>query len=253
VDVKDVNTADIKAKLEMVQGELALVKAELQEIKANQLSGDQKVQLSGTLTELEQAIVLLDAISGKDFATQTTLAAVLAKLADLESELVTIKANQLSGDQKVQLSGTIVRDVLGYFSTRAAGARQFFGATGPMGPEGTLQPLDIRGFRKISIYFLNGSPTYGTRNKLRVTFHHTLDVQSPENAFAIAPQYEFDNVPANGSFRLLLTSDLSDLAGTPPDGLAIRYLPDLVGLVFSYDQVSTGADGDKIILFSGVR
>lgn len=48
VDVKDVNTADIKAKLEMVQSELALVKAELQEIKANQLSGDQKVQLSGT-------------------------------------------------------------------------------------------------------------------------------------------------------------------------------------------------------------
>ena len=48
VDVKDVNTADIKTKLEMVQSELALVKAELQEIKANQLSGDQKVQLSGT-------------------------------------------------------------------------------------------------------------------------------------------------------------------------------------------------------------
>ena len=48
VDVKDVNTADIKAKLEMVQSELARVKAELQEIKANQLSGDQKVQLSGT-------------------------------------------------------------------------------------------------------------------------------------------------------------------------------------------------------------
>jgi len=47
VDVKDVNTADIKTKLEMVQSELALVKAELQEIKANQLSGDQKAQLSG--------------------------------------------------------------------------------------------------------------------------------------------------------------------------------------------------------------
>ena len=52
VDVKDVNAADIKTKLEMVQSELALVKAELQEIKANQLSGDQKVQLSGTITTL---------------------------------------------------------------------------------------------------------------------------------------------------------------------------------------------------------
>jgi chromosome segregation ATPase len=133
VDVKDVNAADIKTKLEMVQSELALVKAELQTIKTNQLSGDQKVTLkdasgavvspateakleqvrallSGVATEnkLEQARALLAAISGKDFATQTTLAAVLAKLADLESELATIKANQLSGDQKVQLSGTIV-------------------------------------------------------------------------------------------------------------------------------------------------
>ena len=65
--------------------------------------------LSGVATEnkLEQARALLEAISTKDFATQTTLAAVLAKLADLESELATIKANQLSGDQKVQLSGTI--------------------------------------------------------------------------------------------------------------------------------------------------
>jgi hypothetical protein len=93
--------------IKLLQNELVLVKSELETIKANQLSGDQKVQLSGTLTELEQAIVLLDAISGKDFATQTTLAAVLAKLADLESELATIKANQLSGDQKVQLSGAI--------------------------------------------------------------------------------------------------------------------------------------------------
>jgi len=64
--------------------------------------------LSGVATEakLEQARMLLDAISTKDFATQTTLAAVLAKLADLESELVTIKANQLSGDQKIQLTGS---------------------------------------------------------------------------------------------------------------------------------------------------
>ena len=66
--------------------------------------------LAGVATEnkLEQARTLLDAISTKDFATQTTLAAVLAKLADLENELATIKANQLSGDQKVQLSGTKV-------------------------------------------------------------------------------------------------------------------------------------------------
>ena len=74
--------------------------------------------LSGVATEnkLEQARALLEAISTKDFATQTTLAAVLAKLADLESELATIKANQLSGDQKVQLSGTDV--VIGLLADR---------------------------------------------------------------------------------------------------------------------------------------
>lgn len=36
------------AKLEQVKSELELIKSELQTIKANQLSGDQKVQLSGT-------------------------------------------------------------------------------------------------------------------------------------------------------------------------------------------------------------
>jgi chromosome segregation ATPase len=109
-----------------VLAKLADLESELTTIKANQLSGDQKVTLkdasgavvspateatleqvrallSGVATEnkLEQARTLLEAISTKDFATQTTLAAVLAKLADLESELATIKANQLSGDQKV--------------------------------------------------------------------------------------------------------------------------------------------------------
>jgi hypothetical protein len=39
------------AKLEQVKSELELVKSELETIKANQLSGDQKVQLSGTIME----------------------------------------------------------------------------------------------------------------------------------------------------------------------------------------------------------
>lgn len=43
-DWTEYSTEHIKA----IKAELALVKAELQTIKANQLSGDQKVQLSGT-------------------------------------------------------------------------------------------------------------------------------------------------------------------------------------------------------------
>lgn len=42
-----VKDRDALAKLEQVKSELELVKAELAAIKANQLSGDQKVQLSG--------------------------------------------------------------------------------------------------------------------------------------------------------------------------------------------------------------
>jgi hypothetical protein len=49
---------------------------------------------------------LKDAISGKDFATQTTLAQVKSELELVKAELQAIKANQRSGDQKVQLSGT---------------------------------------------------------------------------------------------------------------------------------------------------
>jgi len=51
---------------------------------------------------------LLGSLDGKDFATQTTLAQVKTELDLVKTELETIKANQLSGDQKVQLSGTKV-------------------------------------------------------------------------------------------------------------------------------------------------
>ena len=48
-DWTEYSTEHIKA----IKAELALVKAELQTIKANQLSGDQKVQLSGAIAELQ--------------------------------------------------------------------------------------------------------------------------------------------------------------------------------------------------------
>jgi hypothetical protein len=92
-------------------GQLASPKPQYKDVQTNnweELKGEggaSYVKDKDVFAKLEQARALLDAISGKDFATQTTLAAVLAKLADLESELATIKANQLSGDQKVQLSG----------------------------------------------------------------------------------------------------------------------------------------------------
>ena len=73
--------------------------------------------LSGVATEgkLEQARILLNAINTKDFATASKQDALKTVVDDLKSELLlvkselaNIKANQLSGDQKVQLSGNIV-------------------------------------------------------------------------------------------------------------------------------------------------
>ena len=71
--------------------------------------------LSGVATEnkLEQARALLEAISTKDFATSSKQDALKIAVEDLKSELnlvkselAAIKANQLSGDQKVQLTGS---------------------------------------------------------------------------------------------------------------------------------------------------
>jgi len=62
--------------------------------------------LAGVATEdkLEQARALLQTISGKDFATQTTLAQVKSELELVKAELQAIKANQLRWNQKVTLS-----------------------------------------------------------------------------------------------------------------------------------------------------
>ena len=94
------------------QTTLAAVLAKLADLESELATEDKLEQvrqlLSGVATEakLEQARVLLNAISNKDFATQATLAAVLAKLEQLETEIQAVKANQVSGDQKVQLEGS---------------------------------------------------------------------------------------------------------------------------------------------------
>ena len=69
-----------------------------------------RVLLAGVATEtkLEEARALLESVAGKDFATQATLAQVKSELELVKAELAAIKANQLSGDQKVQQVGNNV-------------------------------------------------------------------------------------------------------------------------------------------------
>ncbi len=126
-----------------------------------------------TAAKQDAAKAVLDSIAGKDFATQATLAAVLTKLsadpstsakqdaaklvldtistavaaraseatlaqvktelATVKSELATVKANQLSGDQKVQLSGSKTRvsspPVTGVKTVTGVAAELFAGAS----------------------------------------------------------------------------------------------------------------------------
>ena len=65
-------------------------------------------------------------------ATETKLEAVRTLVEDLKSELILVKANQLSGDQKVQLSGTIVEQLVASNFTVTAGA------TAAINPGGNL-------------------------------------------------------------------------------------------------------------------
>ncbi len=82
-------------------------------------------RLDTLVGKLESTLAEVEALVGKDYATQGTLAQVLDKLSSepstasrqdvlkaeveaVKAELQAMKANQLSGDQKVQLSGTMM-------------------------------------------------------------------------------------------------------------------------------------------------
>ena len=138
-----VRATEIEALLQgfATEGKLEQVRALLQNVSDKDFAKDET---------LEQARALLDAISTKDFATQTTLAAVLAKLADLESELATIKANQLSGNQKVQLSGTITEVVLADGMDITAGSTVYI-------PTSEIENVELINLAKKARLYYNGT------------------------------------------------------------------------------------------------
>ena len=71
---------------------------ELEEIKSAQTDGSQKVQVSGS-EEFAQDVTVQE--------VKSELEAVKSELEAVKSGIETLKENQTSGDQKVQLSGTI--------------------------------------------------------------------------------------------------------------------------------------------------
>ena len=69
-------------------------------------------------------------VSGlENLATETKLEAVRTLVEDLKSELILVKANQLSGDQKVQLSGTLTELFGAHLSDRPPANSVSVGAT----------------------------------------------------------------------------------------------------------------------------
>jgi hypothetical protein len=142
--------AAVKAVLDSLDGKVA-TDAKLEAARALLASLDGKV---ATDAKLEAARALLASLDGKDYATQTTLAAVLAKLADpatatkqddatavldaistavaaraTEATLAQIKTALTDGTQQVQLTGTLTELFGASLSDRPPASSVSVGAT----------------------------------------------------------------------------------------------------------------------------
>jgi hypothetical protein len=111
VDVKDAIDAlrqvdfSTEAGQDAIKAALDLVKLNTDSIKNKDFSTSAKQDL--IVDVLDALKIDTTAIKGKDFATDTTLTQVKSELEAVKAELQAVKANQTSGDQKVQLSGTL--------------------------------------------------------------------------------------------------------------------------------------------------
>ena len=110
-DVKDAIDAlrqvdfSTEAGQDAIKAVLDLVKLNTDSIKNKDFSTSAKQDL--IVDVLDALKIDTTVIKGKDFATNTTLAQVKSELEAVKAELQAVKANQTSGAQKVQLSGTL--------------------------------------------------------------------------------------------------------------------------------------------------
>jgi hypothetical protein len=79
-----------------------------------------RLDLLATETKLEQARALLASLDSKDFAKDATLTTVKNDIASLKADIALMKTAMTDGNQKVQLSGTITTQELSV-STMGAG------------------------------------------------------------------------------------------------------------------------------------
>ena len=223
VNTKDVNSDAIKNKVDTLATETKLEQV--------------RTLLAGVATEdkLEQARALLQTISGKDFATQTTLAQVKSELELVKAELQAIKANQLSGDQKVQLSGTVdavIKELEGNNGTPSG-----WRAYGENHPSSNLiTPLDVSSYTDVIIRVQNDTSIGLEYCRVRLyTTTSTVPIHENTGAFKV---FLVDTIPA-GAVAYYKPSQYPELGEF------------CIGLVFAF--YSQPPDGTVKVSFFGRR
>lgn len=227
---------------------LASVKAELEQVR--QL-------LTGVATEnkLEQARVLLDTISTKDFATSSNQDALKTVVDDLKSELLlvkselaTIKANQLSGEQKVQLSGKIVEEIVLFNQVEIRDTAIYNSVVIPSTVLSKIRDFDI---------FITDTNTHGNTVKpaMSLSFHPNTSNQdtsflsySPDNKSSL---YNWRVAPIDVAARFTLVTEIPELNGpwfssasvTPYQNMSVWHLLGMANIRF-YNRITEVVDDE---------
>lgn len=147
--------------------------------------------------------------------------AIKAELALVKAELQTIKANQLSGDQKVQLSGTEAVVIKQHVLTNQT-SQCFVGQNGPT-TYSLIEPLDVRQYTKryvrvrnlkdvsIDVNLSMGPLLTGESSRWFRT--STISIPARSDLYmdaSLIPQLE--TIPYNGMFVSVRSSNM------PPEG-----------------------------------
>lgn len=193
-----VKDRDAAAKLEQVRQLLTGIATE-------ETLGELGQLLAGVATEakLEQARALLSTLAGKDYAQDATLVEVKAELALVKSELAAIKANQLSGDQLVQVSGTIVESPV-----LQAAAAVLGGGTPYFPTRRMLMTFEIRGTstsRTIIFEMAPPSQVYEACVCFKVTDPTVMATQTTQGS-DVAPSSWQVEIPPGWGFRARISA-----------------------------------------------
>mgnify|MGYP000995264286 FL=1 len=135
--------------------------------------------------------------------TDTDLKAVRSELVIVKNELQTIKENQLSGDQKVTLSGAIVEEIISFTNVELMN-NWSFGET--FGPVASTNMLNTQDYREVAIWIKNTGENEQTL--------HTLLLYSGAFDISVA-----NNISIPSGATVIITAEDYPILKTPFLGL----------------------------------